>query len=137
MYTIERHAGRLIEVRQIAPVPLTLEEVVSFRDALGRTIRAAAGAVVLCADLRQATVFAPEAAQEMGALMRSNNPRLERSAIVLPGDRATMALQIERLVRSAGAASRRPFRNPSAAAEWLGEVLDEPERARLAEFLEI
>ncbi|HKA90337.1 MAG TPA: hypothetical protein VKE22_21895 [Haliangiales bacterium] len=137
MYTIERHAGRLLEVRQIAPTPLTLDEVLSFRDAMARTIRASAGPVVLCVDLRQATLFAPEAASEIEALMKQINPRLERSAIVLPGDRPTMALQMERLVRAAGRASRRTFLGPAAAAEWLGEILDDSERERLRVFLEL
>jgi hypothetical protein len=137
MYSIERRAGRLIEVRQIAPAPLTLDEVVSFREAVRRMIDASAEAVVLCADMRQAALFAPEAAEEIEALMKSINPKLERSAIVLSSERATMALQIERLVRAAGAASRRTFRSPGPAAAWLAEVLDAAEQARLATFLEI
>jgi hypothetical protein len=135
MYIIERHTGRLIEVRQIAPTPLTVDEVVRFREEVRRIIRVAADPVVLCADMRQATVFAPEAAEEIEALMKSNNQTLARSAIVVAGDRATMALQIERLVRAARNPSRRTFHDPAAAADWLGEILDDVERARLSVFL--
>jgi len=137
MYTIERHAGRLLEVRQIATTPVGLDEILAFRDVLLGRIRAATEPLAICFDLRQATLFAPPVAEQLAAMMKVVNTKLERSAIVVPPDRATFALQMERLVRAAGVASRRTFRNAILAADWLGEVLDDEEKARLREFLEI
>jgi hypothetical protein len=137
MYTIERHVGRLVEVRQIATVPLSLEEIIAFRDTLLGVVRAATEPVVFCYDLRQAALFAPPAAEEVSAMMREINPSLDRSAIVVPTERATFALQMERLVRAGGVASRRTFRSAKRAADWLGEVLSDEEKARLRVFLDL
>ena len=137
MYTIERHAGRLVEVRLIFPVPASLEEILAMRDTLLGMIRAATEPVVTCYDLRQASLFAPPIAEEVAEMMRQINPKLDRSAIVLPTDRATFTLQMERLVRAGGVASRRTFRSAKRAADWLAEVLSDEEKARLRVFLDL
>ena len=137
MYTIERHAGRLVEVRQIAMVPMGLEEILAMRDTLLAVVRAATESVVTCYDLRQAALFAPPVAEEVADMMRQINPKLDRSAIVVPTDRATFALQMERLVRAGGVASRRTFRSAKRAADWLAEVLSDEEKARLRVFLDL
>ena len=137
MFTIERHVGRLLEVRQISPLPMSLEEIVAFRDTLLGMVRAATEPVVTCYDLRQASLFAPPVAEEVAEMMRQINPKLDRSGIVVPTDRATFVLQMERLVRAGGVASRRTFRSPKRAADWLGEVLGDEEKARLRVFLDL
>jgi hypothetical protein len=94
------------------------------------------GKVVFCADLRRAAVQPGPAADRLVEIMRRSNPRLERTAQIIGDDTPTLLLQAERLVRIAGG-ERRLFRDPGAAAAWLGEVLDAPERERLRQFLAI
>jgi len=135
MYTIERHVGRLIEIRQMSPVPILIDEALAFRDTLLRVVGETTGLVVIVADIRHAVLFSPDAAEVLSSMMKSVNDRLERSAIVLPSERPTLVLQIERLVRAARKQGRRTFRTASAAAAWLSEVLTPAETARLTAFL--
>ena len=81
------------------------------------------------------TTSAPAArAREM--LARSN-PRVIRSAILSSPDQSLANLQVVRLIREAESTSRRHFISADEQYLWLAEVLTDPERARLAEFLSI
>jgi hypothetical protein len=84
--------------------------------------------------LSHVRVFAPEDAEQMLAVMRADNPRVERTAILVNGD-ALFGMQMERLVRAAAARNRRVFRSGSAAVAWLSEVLSPEEIARARSFV--
>src|SRR5689334_1269668 len=109
MWSIERNVGRLVEVRVASPV--SLEEAVAFQERLIETVKSAPGNVVLCVDLREAKVFTPEVADRVIGMLRSENAKLERGAILLPPGNAVFGLQIERLVREAGHPARQTFRS--------------------------
>lgn len=133
MWTIEHHAGRLVEVRiqRIAD----LEEVKHFWLRIEQAfLQVGPGLVVLCTDLKQAEIFSPLVADELLIRMRGDNSILDRNGFLLSSS-ATINLQIERMVRQAQSFSRKCFRNPEDLRRWLGEVLNSDERAALKRFL--
>jgi hypothetical protein len=133
MYTLEIRQGRFLEARISSPIAIA--EVASFGLRLREILSGTKGSVVICTDLRRANVFPPEVADAFVGLMKGDNPRVERSAF-LAGESAMFGLQIERMLRDAGNPARKSFRDRAALAAWLGELLDEKERVRLAAYLE-
>jgi hypothetical protein len=129
---MENGVGRLIEVRIASPIEP--QEVVDFKATLGGILGKMSGRVLIAVDLLRANVFGPEVATGFGAIMRSDNPRVERSALLV-GEGALFSMQIERLVREAENPARRTFRSDVAMAKWLGEVATPPELERLQRFL--
>lgn len=91
--------------------------------------------VVVVADWRRVMVAPPDATAAAGAWMASLNPRIERSAVLHTSTQPTAVMQLFRLVRESDHAQRRLFTEVEPLCEWLGEVLDPAERARLALFL--
>ena len=130
MHTIQNVAGRLVEVR-VAP-PLSLEEIEQFvrehRQVIGEIPERYVGVV----DLQHANVFPPEVTDRLIQLLSVMGDRVERSAFLI-GASAVLALQIERVIRTAANPNRRAFRDPGELCDWLGEILTPRERARLAQ----
>jgi hypothetical protein len=122
-------------------VEVKFDETVSIEDIEGvgraaRSLMARSDIKYVCAvDMRATRILAPNVADALLAGLRPFNPRVERTAVLVDGEAPTLALQIERLHREAGDAMRRTFDEPRFLRTWLGLVLTEPERARLAEFL--
>jgi hypothetical protein len=133
MTEVRNPAGRLVTFRVIPPV----DDGNSARSALElrSAIAGVAGPVVVCADLTAARTFSPETTERFVALMRSDNPKLERGALLLDGHSATVALQVERMVREANLPARRTFRDRGELLAWLEPVLTPAEQAALAAFL--
>jgi hypothetical protein len=63
------------------------------------------------------------------------NAVVERSAALAYSDSAVTVLQFLRLCRDSGNPNRRLFTESAPLITWLGEVLLEPERRRLVDFL--
>ena len=78
----------------------------------------------------------PDVVDFLGELMRRDNPWLARNAFVLAEASAVKTLQMERMLKEGGSASRRGFRGRTDAEAWLGEVLGDDEKARLRAFLD-
>lgn len=133
MHKVDNVTGRLVEVR-VAP-PLTLEEVESFVDELRTTINRIPDRYVGVVDLHKADVFPVEVAQALIALLSRMADRVERTAFLI-GESAVFALQIERVIRRSVNPNRKAFRDAASLEAWLGEVLTDRERERLAELLE-
>ena len=133
MVEVANPAGRLVTFRVRSP----LDDGNADRAAadLRRTIGAVAGRVVVCTDLTDARVLAPETSERFVAVMRADNPRLERSALLLGNNSATFVMQLERMVREADSPARRTFREASELVEWLRPSLTADEEAALAGFL--
>lgn len=135
VFTIENHVGRLVETTIASPVDIS--EIDAFR----ARIRAIFGKLqgrrgVLVTDLLGATTFPTEIADGFLAIMRSDNPMVERSAFLISGS-AIFTLQIERLIREASSPIRRTFRDARALHEWVSELLDEDEQLQAARFLRL
>jgi hypothetical protein len=132
MFKIENHVGRLVEQTLAAPVTSAdLQRCVNRLMALATELP---GKFILVSDCRNVLTLAPDVADGFAKVMRADNRRLERSALLL-GDSATLNLQVERMVRESSNPMRRTFRTTDALITWLAEVLTADERARLAVLL--
>jgi len=132
-YFVERLAGRLIGMR--------VGEIKSFDDldALTRRllslVELETTPVVACCDYRGLRVLDDKSATSAVRGMKMVNPKLERSAVLLPGASSTVRLQMQRLFRDAGNPARRICNDAAEAKAWLGSCLDASERAALDRFL--
>lgn len=77
---------------------------------------------VYAVDARAVDVFAPDIAEALINLMKSDNPKILRTAIWIR-PRALFSLQVERMLREANNPARRTFSDDEAMFDWLGEVL--------------
>jgi hypothetical protein len=135
MYTIEHHVGRLIETRIASPIELA--ELDMFRPTLRTAfIKLAGRRAVLVTDLTQVTTLPQDVADAFLSIMRLDNPAIERSAF-LASDSATLALQVDRLIREANNPNRRMFRDPRLLHRWVGELLEPEEMLRVAMFFKL
>ncbi len=124
--------GRLVELTVVYPV--TVAEVQACATRVAALMTQIKGRVVIVGDIRNSPALHPDVAEAFGKLMRADNPRIERSALLV-GEGAVLGLQVERMVREAKNPMRRMFRSAAAALTWLGEVTTVEERARLVEML--
>jgi hypothetical protein len=134
MHSVENPIGRLVAFR-IHP-PVSDENSARASADLRAAIVANPSAVVVVSDLRAARVFSPDTVARFVALMKSDNPKIERSAMLLGSDAATLGLQIARMVREAGLAERRrAFFQEAELLAWLEPMLSSDERVALDAFL--
>ena len=133
MHKAQNVVGRLVEVRFASP--LTLDEVRQFIGEFQGIIKKLARKYIGVVDLLQADVFPVPVAETLIQLLSGVAPQVERTAILIR-DSAVFALQVERVLRNSNNPNRRVFREPEALREWLGEVLDVQEQARLKQFVE-
>jgi hypothetical protein len=133
MHTVQRNEGRLIETRIVAP--LEASEV----DAIIQLVRinalAVPGKVVFVSDLTRLDGLAPDAVDAFTGMFMRDNPRLERSALLLPRNPGTLGLQLSRMIRNAKSPSRMAFDDKLPLQAWLEEVLGPAERSALRAFL--
>jgi len=133
MHKAQNVVGRLVEVRVASP--LALDEVQQLVGELQAIIKRLARNYVGVVDLLQAEVFPVPVAETLIKLLSGVAPQLDRTAFLIR-DSAVFALQVERVIRNSNHPDRRVFREPGALQEWLGEVLDVQEQARLAQFVD-
>jgi hypothetical protein len=136
LYRIENRAGRLIEARVFRLA--TRDDVDAYSRDLGiqvmrvpRTLRP-----ILCADHRPVAIYAQPAADRLVELFTQMNTRLERVAIIVARSNATLALQLNRIVREAKYTARRVFYTVEDAQAHLAPVLAPDELARTRTFLD-
>jgi hypothetical protein len=87
--------------------------------------------IVIAADWRQCRLLTPDVALRATQMLEGSNPRVERSTILHSPGQATSVLQVLRLAREAKLPYRRVFTVPAELREWLAEVLQPSELARL------
>jgi hypothetical protein len=120
-WRVTRLGHRLVEL--VLTPPLGVADVGDTVAAIGVEVRRGAPTpVVFAADIRALQVMPPEVAEKFLAMLRSNSPAVERTAVLIPIERGVLALQVERLIHSGGHANRRTFDNPQEAIAWLQEV---------------
>jgi hypothetical protein len=128
--------GRLMEIDVAAGY-----ERVADVDAMTAMIKATAATMpeptqmVIAADWRMCKLFSNDVAARATEMLVGSSARIERSGILHRVDQPTSVLQVFRLVKEAQQAHRRLFTDPVAMEDWLGEVLNDAERARLHQFL--
>jgi hypothetical protein len=84
-------------------------------------------------DLSQIQVLGRAEADLLLKVMREDNPKVERTAILVHGD-ALLEMQIERLIRAAALPNREVFRLAGSAVLWLRPNLTPAELASLQAF---
>jgi hypothetical protein len=132
-FDVRGSVGRLVELRVM---DLSHPDDVAALSASIASVAAPAGArVLLFADYRSAAPFAQSIADAWSLAMRRSNTKVLRSAILLDPANETFNLQIARVIRCAGLATRRSFEEPAELRDWLGEVATPLERDRIDELL--
>jgi hypothetical protein len=134
MFTAEIRVGRLLEVRMRSPLPL--HEAQALIAEIRRLVKGTRAPSLGVIDLRGVRLLDPDVVDFLGELMRRDNPWLARNAFILAESSAVKTLQMERMLKEGGSASRRGFRGRTDAEVWLGEVLGDDEKARLRAFLD-
>jgi hypothetical protein len=133
MVEVANPVGRLVTFRVRSPVDDGNADKAAVD--LRRAIEGISGRVIVCTDLTDARTFAPAVVDRFLQVMKADNPRLERSAILIGKGSATFELQIERLVREANSPARHTFRDARALLDWLRPSLTGDEEAALVGFL--
>lgn len=132
MISVENPVGRLCLARFVPPFDVKQVDKLAqeIRDILVRLPKPA----IFCNDTRRVLVFPPDVSERIVAMLKSDNPRVERSAVVI-GNSSVFGLQIERMFREAGNPGRRVFRSVEAITTWLDEALTPLERERMRAHL--
>ena len=133
MITVENKCGRLLEVS--IGQDISQQDVGEMVQAVRLHALATKGTFVLVATLDRTSAFAPEANEPLLQMLVRDNPKIARSGYLLRARYGSLALQVDRLVRSAGNPNRRWFYDAGELAAWLREALDVTERQRLSVFL--
>jgi hypothetical protein len=131
MWTVANSVGKLVEARLTAT---DSDAVAACLGAIAQMVARAPRPVAGILDLSQVRVFGREDAELLVTVMRGDNPRVERTAIIVNAD-ALFAMQMERLVRAAASPRRQVFRAAAHALGWLAEVLSPEEAARARAFI--
>ena len=132
MIAVTNDVGRLLHAVFVSPV--SAEDLAGFAQTMQAHFKRSSQTFVAFTDLRKAGVLAPDVSANLVAVMRSDNPRIERNAMII-GEGATFGMQAERVVREANHKGRRVFRDPNDLAAWLSEVLGDAERTYLSGLL--
>jgi len=132
MFSVDVKVGRLLEVRLVAPVSVV--DIDKAREHLGLFFRTFPGKLVACGDFSRADVFAQDVANRVLETFRQDNPKLERSGILVSAS-AIFSLQLERLVAQANNPARKCFRDAFELKAYLGSLLGREEHLRMAQFL--
>ena len=81
------------------------------------------GGAVYCVDCEKTGLFPPRVADALIALMKSDNPAIARTGVLVNGS-ATFGMQVERMLREADNPCRRSFRDAEELLSWLCEATD-------------
>ena|ERR1043166_1532682 len=126
--------GRLLGLRSASPI--TMAEVGELRDTMGKIFAGLKAArVVAAVDMRAAGVVGQDIRDAFEAMLKNDNPLMERSAWLISADKASLALQVERLIREAANPNRKCFTAAADVAAYLADVLTPDERKGLDRFL--
>ena len=132
------NVGRLLEI-DVAAGYRTVGDVDAMIGLIGAEIAALPETtrVVIAADWRPCPLFTPEVSARVMQMLSTDAVRIERSGILHSSMQPTSVLQVFRLIKETGVLGerRRIFTDVDAMASFLGEVLTDEERARLAQFL--
>ncbi|MGH7285433.1 MAG: hypothetical protein ACRELY_28255 [Polyangiaceae bacterium] len=133
MHEVGNPTGRLVTYRIVPPV--SDENAPAAAADLRATIVATPGAVVVVSDLSAARAFSQATTDRFVQLMKSDNPKIHRSALLVSPESATLGMQLARMLKEAAHPARRAFTDARELVAWLAPDLNESERAALDVFL--
>jgi hypothetical protein len=125
--------GRLVLIRIASPMDRT--DVARLVEQTRATVHASCEMVVGMADLRQWSIMAPDLADMVAELLVRDNPKVERTALLVARVQSSLGLQFTRLLRASKSERRRLFDDPGRAAHYLFDLVSPPERRALGMFL--
>lgn len=112
-----------------------LADLLRFTRAFSEIAEPIVASLVVCADYSAMMPMSEEVAEAFVAGCRSVNPRLRRSAVILPTRAAILRLQMDRIIREAKHPERRICTDAAEAKAWLSPCLDPTEMVGLDRFL--
>jgi hypothetical protein len=135
-FSLATKVGRVVEARIFGL--RSRKDVDGYADAFGTHLMRIPQGVraVLCADHRPVSIYAQEVADRLMEMFKPLNAHLERVAILAAPSNATFAMQLDRIVRSAGYAARKVCYAPEDAVQHLAPVLTPQELGRVRTFLD-
>lgn len=134
-YLVETHVGRLIEAR-VFKLATAAEVDIYIRAIAAEVERLPKGSNgVLCADHRPAEIYPQPVTDRLIELFQVMNSRLSRIAIVTGAEKATLYMQLRRIVREARYEARQVFQDTPPSLEHLALALAPDELARARVFL--
>ncbi|NUP12583.1 MAG: hypothetical protein HOW73_41595 [Polyangiaceae bacterium] len=133
MFHLEVRQGRLLEARVHSLT--TLEDARAYTADLVRITGTSSEPLVLCADHRRVRIYSQVVSDELASLFGKMNSRLERVVVIVSRSNATLALQLERIVREAHNPMRHVYYDVPPAIEFLRGSLGPAEVARATVFL--
>jgi hypothetical protein len=134
LFRIERRVGRLVEARVFGLQ--SADDVEAYKRGFPPSMMASITGPVLCADHRPVFIYNQRVADLLVDLFKTMNTMWVRVAIVIAPSNATLAMQLQRIVRASNNPSRKLFFEASDAREFLSEILSREEDARVAAFLD-
>jgi hypothetical protein len=133
VYEVLSHDERIVTLRIRACPTVDVAKALT-RDILGAFPPRPKKAIA-SVDFRCAQIFTPEVTDVLLALLKADNPFVEKSAHILGADAgALFALQVERLVREAANPRRQVFRDPKLALAYLTDALTAAQLAWLEKW---
>lgn len=133
-FAVRSRVGRILEIRVFDVC--SPEDIVSLSAQLIEAAEALADSPRIFADFRDAPPFTQAVADRWSRDMRSFNGKVVRSALLLDPMNETFNLQLERVVRCAGWASRRSFCDANELRAWLYPFLNDTERVHVETLLD-
>ena len=114
-----------------------------FRTRMYATLTQLSGKAVIIADMTGITSFPPDVEARLIEMLKTDNPKVERTAFVLARGGHSFAQQAEQMLSEAASAARRAgkpverrtFLDRRQASTWLAEILSADEIARLEAFV--
>ncbi len=132
MFSVANNVGDLLEVRVASPV--TMDDAIAMFKKIYKTMpRGRVSRVIV--DARGLRIVDPDIIDAVVAMMRQDNPFVERNAFLLPSG-ALLFIQIERMLKDLGVTNRKSFQSRVEAEQWLSQSCTPEERVQLARFLD-
>jgi hypothetical protein len=133
MYSLAMRVGRLLEAELRAP--LSANDVEGFRQETRLALLSLKSPAVAVTILVGLDMMPVEFADKLIEMVRRDNSMIERNGMLVKQLNSGVGLQIGRIAREGLSKDRRSFDDKKVLADWLGQVLTEPEKARLAVIL--
>ncbi len=130
MIDVEHLVGKLVGITYASPI--VSADIEAFAPAL-RALIEPMRRLVFVVDFHDLVVMEGELAERTAQIMKSDNPKVLKSAFLLPA-KAVGALQTERLIREANNPQRRGFRAVEPLLRWIAPDLDDTERDHARAF---
>jgi hypothetical protein len=122
-----------METRFASPfAPADFESMAEDRRRIALTLK---GERIVIGDLSRANVMPPKLA-DMLLTKREGIQEPLRNALLLPSNRPTLAMQIDRIIRESANPNRRAFDTREALYVWLDAILTPDERTRMRDFFD-